>query len=178
MAVLDRIRQLFVPFEAQEDFEIAVPAPLTDYEIRPLTSKRLDEICLLNQRCFKKGENYNKQTLTYLLSESNTLSYCTTTANNEMVAFIFATSNVDGTGHVTTIGVAPEHRRRGLAQKLLVHAETAMQRRKISVVRLEVRVSNVAAQSLYRQFGYATVQRLENYYNNGEDGFLMVKSLF
>jgi ribosomal protein S18 acetylase RimI-like enzyme len=46
------------------------------------------------------------------------------------------------------------------------------------VIRLEVRVSNVAAQSLYRQFGYATVQRLENYYNNGEDGFLMVKSLF
>jgi ribosomal-protein-alanine N-acetyltransferase len=178
MAVLDRIRQFFVPFEAQEDFEIIVPAPLTDYEIHTLTSNRLDEICRLNRRCFKKGENYNKQTLIYLLSEPNTLSYCMTTANNEMVAFIFATSNVDGTGHITTIGVAPEHRRRGLAQKLLVHAEAAMQRRKISVIRLEVRVSNVAAQSLYRQFGYATVQRLENYYNNGEDGFLMVKSLF
>ncbi|HEX9959855.1 MAG TPA: ribosomal protein S18-alanine N-acetyltransferase [Pyrinomonadaceae bacterium] len=178
MAVLDRIRQLFVPFEAQEDFEIVVPAPQTDYEIHMLTAGRLDEICRLNQRCFKKGENYNKQTLTYLLSEPNTLSYCATAANNEMVAFVFATGNIDGTGHITTIGVAPEHRRRGLAQKLLVHAETAMQRRKISVVRLEVRVSNVAAQSLYRRFGYATVQRLENYYNNGEDGFLMVKSLF
>jgi hypothetical protein len=57
MAVLDRIRQLFVPFEAQEDFEIVVPAPLTDYEIHTLTAKRLDEICRLNRRCFKKGEN-------------------------------------------------------------------------------------------------------------------------
>jgi ribosomal-protein-alanine N-acetyltransferase len=180
MAVLERIRKLFVPSDAdtQGDFEIVVPAPPGEYEIHALTSKRLDEICRLNRRCFKKGENYNKQTLTYLLSEPNTLSYCVTAANNEMVAFIFATSNVDGTGHITTIGVAPEHRRRGLAQKLLVHAETAMQRRKISIIRLEVRVSNVAAQSLYRRFGYATVQRLENYYNNGEDGFLMVKSLF
>ncbi|HEX8248100.1 MAG TPA: ribosomal protein S18-alanine N-acetyltransferase [Pyrinomonadaceae bacterium] len=178
MAVLERIRKLFVPFEAQEDFEIVVPAPPTDYEIHVLTANRLDEICRLNRRCFKKGENYNKQTLTYLLSETNTLSYCMTAANNEMVAFIFATGNVDGTGHITTIGVAPEHRRRGLAQELLVHAEVAMKRRQISVIRLEVRVSNVAAQSLYRRFGYATVQRLENYYNNGEDGFLMVKSLF
>jgi len=178
MAVLERIRKFFVPFEAPEEFEIIVPAPPTDYEIHTLTSNRLDEICRLNRRCFKKGENYNKQTLTYLLSEPNTLSYCITTTNNEMVAFIFATSNVDGTGHITTVGVAPEHRRRGLAQKLLVHAEAAMQRRKISVIRLEVRITNVAAQSLYRQFGYATVQRLENYYNNGEDGFLMVKSLF
>lgn len=177
MAVLQKIRQLFVPYEAQEDFEIVVPAPLTDYEIHPLTEKQLDEICRLNRRCFKKGENYNKQTLTYLLSEPNTLSYCVTTTANQMVAFIFATNNIDGTGHITTIGVAPEHRRRGLAQKLLVHAEAAMERRKISVIRLEVRVSNIAAQSLYRQFGYATVQRLENYYNNGEDGFLMVKSL-
>jgi ribosomal-protein-alanine N-acetyltransferase len=179
MAVLERIRKLFVPLEAaQEDLEIVVSAPPTQYEIRTLTSKRLDEICRLNQRCFKKGENYNKHTLSFLLSESNTLSYCTTTAENEMVAFVFATGNTDGTGHITTIGVAPEHRRRGLAQRLLVHAENAMRWRKISIVRLEVRVSNVAAQSLYRQYGYATVQRLENYYNNGEDGFLMVKSLF
>lgn len=178
MAVLQRIRQLFVPPAASDDFEIIIPAPLTDYEIHLLTAGRLDEICLLNQRCFKKGENYNRQTLTYLLSEPSTLSYCAATTSDEMVAFVFATGNIDGTGHITTIGVAPEHRRRGLAQKLLVHAENAMQRRKISVVRLEVRVSNVGAQSLYRQFGYSTVQRLENYYNNGEDGFLMVKSLF
>jgi [ribosomal protein S18]-alanine N-acetyltransferase len=177
MAVLQRIRQLFVPPAASDEFEIIIPAPLTDYEIHLLTAKRLDEICLLNQRCFKKGENYNRQTLTYLLSEPSTLSYCAATTNGEMVAFVFATGNIDGTGHITTIGVAPEHRRRGLAQKLLVHAENAMQRRQISVVRLEVRVSNVGAQSLYRQFGYSTVQRLENYYNNGEDGFLMVKSL-
>jgi ribosomal protein S18 acetylase RimI-like enzyme len=41
-----------------------------------------------------------------------------------------------------------------------------------------VRVSNISAQSLYRGLGYTIVQRLNNYYNNGEDAFLMVKSLF
>ena len=43
---------------------------------------------------------------------------------------------------------------------------------------LEVRVSNIAAQSLYRGLDYAIVQRINKYYNNGEDCFLMVKSLF
>jgi ribosomal-protein-alanine N-acetyltransferase len=95
-----------------------------------------------------------------------------------MAAFIFVMTNTkDGTGHITTIGVAPEHRRRGLANKLLTHAEEALRRRGINVVMLEVRAGNHVAQNLYRAFGYAVVQRLPKYYNNGEDGFLMVKSL-
>jgi ribosomal protein S18 acetylase RimI-like enzyme len=43
---------------------------------------------------------------------------------------------------------------------------------------LEVRVGNIAAQNLYREFNYTIAQRLLQYYNNGEDGFLMVKPLF
>jgi [ribosomal protein S18]-alanine N-acetyltransferase len=181
MAVLQKIREFFVPpgAAAEENIEIVIPAPATDYEIRPLTSQQIDETCRLNQRCFKKGENYNKYTLSYLLSEPNILSYrAVATPAGEMAAFIFVTLNADGTGHITTIGVAPEHRRRGLALKLLAHSENALRKRNLSLVRLEVRVSNVAAQSLYRRLGYSTVQRLEKYYNNGEDGFMMVKSLF
>jgi ribosomal-protein-alanine N-acetyltransferase len=44
-------------------------------------------------------------------------------------------------------------------------------------VRLEVRVGNEAAQCLYEQLGYQIVQRMEKYYSNGDDGYLMVKSL-
>jgi ribosomal-protein-alanine N-acetyltransferase len=47
----------------------------------------------------------------------------------------------------------------------------------VRTVRLEVRVGNLAAQRLYEQLGYAVVQRMERYYSNGDDGYLMVKSL-
>ncbi|MET0751782.1 MAG: GNAT family N-acetyltransferase, partial [Pyrinomonadaceae bacterium] len=77
----------------------------------------------------------------------------------------------------TTVGIAPEHRRRGLALMLLQYAEEALQKRRVSIIMLEVRVSNVAAQNLYRGLNYSIVQLLAKYYNNGEDGFLMVKSL-
>jgi ribosomal-protein-alanine N-acetyltransferase len=176
MAVFQKIRELFIQPPAF-DSEIIVPATPTDYEIRLLTEKNLEEILKLNLRCFKAGENYTKYTFSYLLNEPNCLSYRAITPGEQMVGFVFVIADKDGTGHITTIGVAPEHRRRGLANKLLRHAEEALQKRSVNTIMLEVRVSNVAAQNLYRRFGYAVVQRLEKYYNNGEDGFLMVKSL-
>jgi len=176
MAVFQKIREYFIPpagFEPQ----IIVPALQTAYKIRLLTEKHLKEVLKLNLRCFKAGENYTKYTFSYLLSEPNCLSYRIITPNNQMVGFIFIMTDEDGSGHITTIGVAPEHRRRGLANKLLRQAEEALEKRNINTLMLEVRVSNFAAQNLYRHLGYVIVQRLLKYYNNGEDGFLMVKPL-
>ena len=177
MAVLQKIRAFFVPATADEPESIKPALAATDYEIRPLTDKHLTQVLLLNQRCFKKGENYSKYTFSFLLSEPNTLSYRIVTAAEEVVGFIFITVTDDHTGHITTIGISPEHRRRGLAQKLLVYAEEALRKRNVYTIFLEVRTDNLAAQALYRRFDYAIVQRLPKYYNNGEDGFLMVKSL-
>lgn len=176
MAVLQKIRELFLSQEQIEP-EIIVPAPPTAYEIRSLTEKHLQEVLKLNLRCFREGENYTKHTFSYLLNEPNCLSYRLVTPSENIVGFIFIMTNEDGTGHITTIGIAPEHRRRRLAHKLLDHAENALQMRGINTIRLEVRAGNTAAQNLYRRRGYAILQRLSHYYNNGEDGFLMVKSL-
>lgn len=174
MAVLQKIREFFVASEVST--EAVIPAPATTYEVRPLTNKQLKEVWKLNQRCFTNGENYPKTTLNYLLSAPNTLSYRTVTPTDEMVGFIFVTVQ-DGTAHLTTIGIAPEHRRRGLAQMLINHVESALRQREINMICLEVRVNNFSAQKLYRQLDFAVMQRLNAYYNNGEDGFLMVKSL-
>jgi len=176
MAVFQTILNFFVPNELIET-EPVVPAAPTIYEIHPLTEKHLKEVLRVNLRCFKKGENYTKHTFSYLLNEPTTLSYRVSTPTEEIVGFIFVMTN-QGTGHITTIGVLPEHRRRGLAEKMLLKTEEALRLREIMTVSLEVRISNIAAQSLYRGFGYTIVQRLNNYYNNGEDAFLMVKSLF
>ncbi len=176
MAVFQKIRELFVPPTAFEP-EIIISAAPTVYEIRALTENHLEETLKLNLRCFKAGENYTKYTFSYLLNEPNCLSYRAVTPNEQMVGFIFVMVDEAGAGHITTIGVAPEHRRRGLADKLLRRAEEALRKRSVNTVMLEVRVSNVSAQNLYRKFNYSIAQRLLRYYNNGEDGFLMVKSL-
>jgi len=176
MAVLETIRNFFVPVFGAEP-EIIVPAPPTTYEIRPLSSDQMPEVVRLNLRCFPKGENYTKYTFEYLFNEPRTLSYRIITPKGDLVAFTFVMVNENSAAHLTTIGVAPEHRRRGVAKKLINYIETALQAREVATIMLEVRIGNIAAQELYRSLGYTVVQRIGKYYNNGEDCFLMMKSL-
>lgn len=176
MAVLETIRSFFIPSVYTEP-EVIVPASFTTYEIKPLNLDHLPEVLRLNIRCFRNGDNYTKFTFDYLLNEPRTLSYRLVTPSGELVAFAFVMVNENNAAHLTTIGVAPEHRRRGLAVRLLDHIEGALKARAVGTIMLEVRIGNIDAQQLYRRTGYMVVQRIARYYNNGEDCFLMIKSL-
>ncbi len=81
-------------------------------------------------------------------------------------------------GHIVSIAVLPEYRRRGIGTALMVEA---MRRLKeiygASEAYLEVRVSNDAAIRLYEKLGFKKVRRLRKYYLDGEDAWLMAKKL-
>src|SRR5205809_2326633 len=124
MAVLETIRNFFIPAGSAEPEEI-VPAPITAYDIRALTMDQLPEVLRLNIRCFRDGDNYTKHTFDYLLNDPKTLSYRVVTPAGDMVGFAFVMVNENNSAHLTTIGVAPEHRRRGMARLLLGHLEAA-----------------------------------------------------
>lgn len=76
--------------------------------------------------------------------------------------------------HIANIAVAPNYRRMGLGRRLMAHV---LQRARDDGARsasLEVRAGNVAAQALYRSFGFEVVGRRKGYYHdNHEDAFLM-----
>ncbi|CDM64472.1 ribosomal protein S18-alanine N-acetyltransferase [Pyrinomonas methylaliphatogenes] len=177
MGVLRKIRSRWRQMnEAQEP-----PAPPLDpewpYVIRPLTVTQLEECWRLDQRCFADGEAYSRETFHYLLTAPEALCYQANAADGTMVGFIIGLIEPDFTGHITTVGVAPEHRRRGIALRLMRKIEEAFRRRGVRTVRLEVRAVNTGAQKLYRNLGYVVTQRLPQYYSNGGDGLLMIKSL-
>ena len=176
MAVLTTIKNYLTPrlFSAPE---VIVPAPPREYSIHPLTIDDLNEVLRLNIRCFRDGDNYTKYTFDYLLNEPRSVSYRAVANGREMVGFAFMMENENGAAHLTTIGIAPEHRRRGLAGQLLNHVEKAAINRGLSTVVLEVRAGNVGAQTLYELAGYSVMQRIRKYYTNGEDCFLMMKSV-
>lgn len=177
MAFLDALRNLFVPAFWAEP-EIIVPAPPMEYYVRPLTPTQLAEVLRLNIRCFRNGDNYTRHTFDYLLNEPRTLSYRMVTPTGEMVGFAFVMVNENNAAHLTTIGVAPEHRRRGIAGRLIEHAESSLRTRGVATLMLEVRVGNISAIDLYRRYGFTVVQRINRYYTNGEDCFLMIKPIF
>ncbi|MGB7921704.1 MAG: ribosomal protein S18-alanine N-acetyltransferase [Pyrinomonadaceae bacterium] len=184
MAVLKKIRSRLWSQGEETGGEPAgyrapVESPLTQlrYDVRPMTVSQLDEVWRLDQRCFVDGEAYSRDTFEYLLTAAESVSYRAVTQGGTMVGFIVGLVEPDHTGHVTTIGVSPEHRRRGLARRLMEKVEDGFRRRSVRMVRLEVRSVNAGAQQLYRDLGYTVTQRLPRYYSNGGDGLLMVKSL-
>ena len=154
-----------------------VPPPNARYDLRPLTIAQIDECWQLDQRCFVDGEAYTRDTFEYLLTAPESVSYRVVTQNSAMAGFVIGLLEPDHTGHITTIGIAPEHRRRRLASSLLERVEDGFRRREARIVRLEVRATNVPAQQLYLSLSYTITQRLPKYYSNGGDGLLMVRPL-
>jgi ribosomal-protein-alanine N-acetyltransferase len=85
----------------------------------------------------------------------------------------FASGDIrEGVAWVTTIGVMPAFRRRGIAEALLEACERQMGNPRI---RLCVRRSNLSAIRLYEKWGYRQVDTWRNYYNGGEDALVMEK---
>ena len=79
-----------------------------------------------------------------------------------------------GEAHISTIAVRPEWRRRGIGELLLVAMLELAVELGADVATLEVRVSNVAAQSLYQKYGFAKVGLRPHYYRDrGEDALIM-----
>ncbi|MGD0004083.1 MAG: N-acetyltransferase [Anaerolineaceae bacterium] len=78
----------------------------------------------------------------------------------------------EGVGWITTLGVNPANRRRGIAFDLLARCEEAMG---MAVVRLCVRRSNLSAQQLYQKAGYHSAGVWERYYSDREDALVLQK---
>lgn len=85
---------------------------------------------------------------------------------------------LDDEANLMNIAIAPAWQGRGLGEYLLLETLLIMQGRGAAICTLEVRVSNVRAQALYRKLGSAVTGRRKRYYqNNGEDALLMARTL-
>jgi ribosomal-protein-alanine N-acetyltransferase len=76
--------------------------------------------------------------------------------------------------HITTFGVHPGWRRQGVGRRLMVRLLELACEMRATRLTLEVRVGNVAAQALYRAFGFQVIGRRPHYYtDDGEDALVM-----
>lgn len=80
-----------------------------------------------------------------------------------LIAYMVVMQGVDE-AHLLNITTHPAHRGQGVGRWMLERLCQWARLKNLTWVWLEVRASNLAAQSLYRQFGFAQVGRRANYY--------------
>lgn len=107
------------------------------------------------------------------LGQRSTRLYLVARVGHRVVGYLGMLRAVDD-GHITTIAVDPAWQRQGIASRLLAVAGRAAAQRGCHNLTLEVRVTNLGAQSLYRRFGFVPAGMRKAYYpDNGEDAMVM-----
>jgi ribosomal-protein-alanine N-acetyltransferase len=76
-------------------------------------------------------------------------------------------------GHISTLALRSEWRGNRLGELLFLAGLVQAMDDGAWTVALEVRISNQVAINLYTKYGFNAVSRLQKYYANGEDAYLM-----
>ncbi|MEM2106915.1 MAG: N-acetyltransferase [Candidatus Bathyarchaeia archaeon] len=76
-------------------------------------------------------------------------------------------------GHIVSLAVKSNFRRRGIATTLMSSAISALTAQGASEAFVEVRVTNGPAINLYQKLGFRIVKRVPRYYLDGVDAYVM-----
>lgn len=141
-----------------------------ELHIAPMTAADLPRVHQLETLCFADPWDIDA----YHSELANpTAVYYTARLAGQVVGFAGMWA-VGDEAHIVTLAVDPDYRRRGIARALLNALLARARLRVITSITLEVRVSNTAAQALYRSLGFTIVAHRRRYYpDNGEDAAIM-----
>lgn len=146
------------------------------YSIEPMREEDLSEVVEIEEVSGLNRWGYDAYRRE-LLNNANSVMF---TAHNlygsdPTVIGFFAGWIVEDELHINNIAAHPEFRGIGVGRSLLKAGIEEGRRRGISHVLLEVRDSNAAAQSLYKNMGFAIIGRRRSYYRAPTEDALVMK---
>lgn len=77
-------------------------------------------------------------------------------------------------GDITNVAVHPEYRKQGVGNLLIDNLITLCKENNINSLTLEVRESNIPAQSLYKKHGFKEEGIRKNFYNNPKENAIIM----
>ncbi len=131
--------------------------------IRPVHSKDFDELLQIEAQAFPKSQYDREEFRLLYLKYPHTFLV---TQSNQIDGYIVFRPD----GHIISMAVKPHKRRMGLGTTLV---QQAIDHCSGKSLRLEVRVSNVGAQRFYLNLDFRMKARIDGYYHDGEDAFVM-----
>lgn len=155
-----------------------------DVSFKFVEEKNLDQVVNINLTCLP--ENYNNSFFLELYYGSPK-TFIVATASDKIVGYItcrietgFSEVKKFGIakkGHIVSIAVLPEYRRKGIGYNLVLKALEGMIEYRANECYLEVRVGNNTAINLYKKLGFKPMKTINGYYRDGEGAYVMAKGL-
>jgi ribosomal-protein-alanine N-acetyltransferase len=154
------------------------------FKLRKFEPDDLQDVMHINRVCLP--ENYTDMFFVDL-HERFPETFIVAEENHEIVGYImcrievglsnFGLGGLIRKGHVVSIAVMPQARRKGVASALLKAAMDGMVSYKAKQIYLEVRVTNEGGVNLYKNLGLEVTRTISGYYSDGEDAYVMSKRL-
>ena len=171
MSILDRfIRAKAVDHDGE--LQITDAESSQDLVIVPMRRAHIRKIMPIEQQVYPRP--WTPQVFVEELEQARVgkRHYLVGTIGDELVGY-GGLLYVENDAHVTNIAVDPMWRSRGIATELLLDLAWEANRRSCEAMTLEVRHTNVAAQQLYRRFGFVPAGVRKKYYENRDDAIVM-----
>jgi len=143
-------------------------------ELRPFRTADFQTLFDIDRACFPPGVSYSWEELARFITHRASKTWVAQ-EGDAIIGFLVANREPGQVGHIVTIDVVEQWRRRGVGRALMDAAEDWAERQSLKLVYLETAEDNLAAQAFYEARGYAKVEKLERYYANGTAAWLMVK---
>ena len=143
-------------------------------EICRMSADDVGEVARIEECCF--ASPWSEKSLREEMSNRLAV-YFTAKENGRCIGYA-GFWNVSGEGGITNVAVHPDHRRQGIGSMLIEAMIKSAREKKLDLLTLEVRKSNIAAQSLYEKYGFVPIGARKRYYSdNDEDAIIMTKPL-
>jgi ribosomal-protein-alanine N-acetyltransferase len=161
--------------------DLAAEIGHSDYKIEPMTAHDLLEVVEIEEACRLSLWGWDSYYAELARPEAIMITARRTSPDTQtgQALYGFLSARVSAQElHINNIGVHEAARRRGIGNALMQAAVAAGRRLGAHTAILEVRAGNLAAQSLYRRYGFEVVGRRRQYYREPpEDALLMRASL-
>ena len=144
--------------------------------IRDFQPSDLPTLSKIDQACFLPGISYSSEELAGYIAHRSARTWVAE-ENGSIVGFVVANREPARVGHIITIDVLEDSRRRGTGTELMKVAENWARKARLQIMYLETAEDNLGAQAFYEARGYWKADKVERYYNNGQAAWVMVKHL-
>jgi ribosomal-protein-alanine N-acetyltransferase len=148
--------------------------------LRDYRTTDLDAMFRLDEVCFAEEFRFDRESLREFAEERNAVVRIAEKVCGEIVGFVIAHIERIGSewrAYLVTLDVAPEHRQRGLARRLMREAEACALGAGVRQIQLHVFQGNEVAIRFYERLGYRRIRVRRGYYAAGLDAIVYSKDL-